>query len=127
MILRKSTKLNEIEKQLSQCFNPQIICHPENFKLLLESFPKQEYTSNGYIFGIDIIQNEHLPIYFQEWRFPADPYVEYEKSDEVWAIPLRFGYYQDTLDRAFFIIDKVMFYQPYNYIYWKPNSLISNV
>lgn len=36
-----------------------------------------------------------VPKYGRKWQFPHDRFVEYEESDERWAVPLGFGRYVD--------------------------------
>lgn len=89
----------------------RIICHPENFDWLKQHFPAATAPSDGFLTGIQIIPDPNCPIYQREWVFPRERFVEYEKSDEAWAIPLGFGRWQETKDRVFHVIkDPVAYY-----------------
>ncbi len=109
-----------LENLQDGCFGAEYYCHPENLVLLKQNLKNEgkstEYTygmhyesllASGWAYGIDIKSNATLPKFKQRWEFPATPFVEYSKSDEAWAIPLRFGKWVDTTERVFFRINRI--------------------
>ncbi len=84
-----------------------IWCHPANADHLRQRFREHFWPEcpptlfSGH--GVDIHTSPHLPRWHKRWEFPATPFVEYEKSDERWAVPLGFGRWVDDTSRpAFF-------------------------
>lgn len=127
--------LQNLNQTLNKYYlNQDIYCHPENYDFLLKNLYEgtghHTYLSNfssykkfdyEFLYGIKIYQDRHLPKCIRRWEFPADKFVEYEKSDEVWAIPLGFGSYVDTSERAFFVIDRTkIYYTAKDWIFTQP-------
>lgn len=75
-----------------------VYCHPDNVDLLRRFFAasaaKLGLPQPG-IPGEELIGNAFVPRTGRRWEFPATPFVEYEKRDEAWAIPLGFGRWVD--------------------------------
>jgi hypothetical protein len=127
--VKQQISIKDIKKNIHNYIKPIIYCHPENLKLLKDttSEPADTHFRHypfGYDYGIEIIQDKHLPRYARVWKFPQTPFVEYEKSDEVWAIPIGFGRWVETEDPVYYIIDRNVFYS-YNPTIWKtPISIV---
>ena len=93
-------KVNELPKK--------IICHPDNFDLIKKEIPPLEYPGN-LLWGIEIVVDKNIPKYARRWQFPYSPFIEYEKSDEEWAIKLSYGRWIDTDEPVFYVIDWPIF------------------
>jgi hypothetical protein len=48
--------------------------------------------------GLPFISSPLVPKHGQKWQFPRDPFVEYEKCDEEWAIPIGYGRWVEDAD-----------------------------
>ena len=61
-------------------------------------------------FGIDFYIDENIPQFMKKWEFPKDRFVEYEKKDEEWAIPIKYGRWVDdyTQQCILMIEDKML-------------------
>lgn len=115
----------DLKSKLGKSFiNPKIYCHPNNYNLLLDGLRQQtqewygtplHFIKYDHTFSLDVIKDRYVPEFARKWIFPADRFVEYEKSDEVWAIPIGFGKYVDTKDPVFYVIDQAIFGWNYGY------------
>lgn len=77
-----------------------IVCHPSNLHLLGQWAASSDRFPN--LIGLPVYTNEACPLRTKKWEFPKERFVEYEKSDEAWAIPLGFGRWVD--DGAYFAV-----------------------
>lgn len=78
-----------------------IFCHPDNIETIKLIAQK---SAGGAAFSVPIYGNIMCPKYARKWVFPADRFVEYEKKDEAWAIPLGFGHWEETKDPVFYVM-----------------------
>jgi hypothetical protein len=131
--------LDGVFNQVDKCITPEIICHPENLKLLKQLVDKETgpinnpFNVGGYfsvygdLFGIKIIADVNCPRFHQKWEFPKHKYIEYEKSDESWCVPLKIGKWVDTDEPLFYVVDKSPIYGWDKYIttpFGVPKSLL---
>jgi hypothetical protein len=102
--------INELKQSLKSFEDFEIWCHPDNVDYLKNQFDKYEpdYTKEliYYRLGIPVKTDKNLPKYVRRWKFPEHSFVEYEKSDESWAIPLGFGEWVDTEEIYLLKMDK---------------------
>jgi hypothetical protein len=85
-----------------------IVCHPVNMPLLkmADDFGQK----NGLLTGMPVRASDAVPLRARRWEFPKDRFVEYEKSDEKWAIPLGFGKWVD--DGPWFAVVDLDVFEP---------------
>lgn len=83
--------------------------NPKTYDVLMEGLPAMSQSFGNPMFGVELRKSEAIPEFIQEWVIPPHPWVEYEKSDERWAIPIGYGKYIDTEDRAVLQIDECHF------------------
>lgn len=91
--------------------NVVIMCHPVNEIYLTATLEKK--VGKGLplgpprsLYGVRFQTNKALPIFVQKWKFPPSRFIEYEKSDEAWAIPLGYGHWVETDERYFVMINE---------------------
>jgi hypothetical protein len=110
--MKQPLTIEKLKKLINpvQDFNFYFICHPDNLEALKKAIPPHPYDDSFCYYhdpyGIEIRTDIHLNKYAQRWQFPVTPFVEYEKSDEAWAIPLGFGKWVDTKDLLFYKINR---------------------
>lgn len=69
-----------------------IICHPDSRDELLAMIREQQSLSDirpaASLLGMEIKASRHAPRHHEKaryWRYPDDPFIEYEVSDEDWC------------------------------------------
>lgn len=77
-----------------------IYTHPDNVALLRSRLP-QLATLHPVMSGVDVFVNTSMPRTIVKWTPPTDPFIQYEKSDEVWLRGLGFGQEVDTGEPLF--------------------------
>lgn len=92
--------------------------HPKTYDTLIKGLPALSQSEGMPILGIELRKSEAVPEFHKTWEFPKSPHVQYDKSDEKWAIPMGFGKWVETCDRVVFGIDEVNFTLPINMDYY---------
>ncbi len=79
--------------------NSTLMCHPDVYEMVKRmvalAFPS---TIPALDPCIKIVKSPHVPKYPRKWVWPKDwssRFIEYEKSDEAWAVPLGYGHWED--------------------------------
>jgi hypothetical protein len=85
------------------------VCHPANVEWLKGQLSQiAGDMDNPFAPTIEIVANPMNRIFKRRWVFPPHRFIEYERHDELWAIPLGFGHWEDTDEREFYLINDLM-------------------
>jgi len=86
------------------------IVNPQVYSMLINEFNIQSSMYDIYNFSdIKVIADPNVPIYKKKWITKPHPWVEYDKSDEIWAIALGYGMWvDDTSQYAIYKVDEKM-------------------
>lgn len=128
--MKKTSSLDSVFKQVDKCITPEIICHPDNLKLLKQLANKTvrplddiPFQVGGYfnvygadLFDIKVITDINCPRFHRKWQFPNHRFITYEPADEIWCRPLGIGKEVDTDEPLFYVIDKSPIYSWDKYI-----------
>lgn len=78
-----------------------IYCHPDHVEDVRRFLATMKSDIGLPFLDEEIIGHEFMPKTARCWEFPKTPFVQYERKDEAWAVPLGFGRWVDD-DRPVF-------------------------